>query len=118
MLRGYAIGQGAGTQFFTLMPLILIFGMPGELPKALLMGTGCAGSIIEHSIVLKQLGRVVDFLNTNIWHGDPKDYWNTKLALTPFHDLLDATLSTRGSDGKTPLAYAIDEAIDPNAAAY
>jgi hypothetical protein len=40
MLRGYAIGLGAGTQFLTHLPWILLLGMPGELPRALLMGAG------------------------------------------------------------------------------
>jgi uncharacterized membrane protein len=38
MMRGYAIGLGAGTQALTQLPLVLIVGMPGELPRALLMG--------------------------------------------------------------------------------
>lgn len=40
MMRGYAIGLGAGTQALTQLSWILIFGMPGELPRALLMGLG------------------------------------------------------------------------------
>ncbi|MCP3144986.1 DUF2306 domain-containing protein [Pyxidicoccus xibeiensis] len=38
MLRGYAIGMGAGTQVLTLAPWQLLFGPPQELPRALLMG--------------------------------------------------------------------------------
>jgi uncharacterized membrane protein len=38
MLRGYAIGMGAGTQVLTGLLGILLFGIPGELPRALLMG--------------------------------------------------------------------------------
>ena len=40
MMRGYAIAIGAGTQSFTIMPWILIAGMPDALSKALLMGAG------------------------------------------------------------------------------
>jgi len=40
MLRGYAIGMGAGTQVLTTLPWVLLFGQPGEFPKALLMGAG------------------------------------------------------------------------------
>jgi uncharacterized membrane protein len=40
MLRGYAIGMGAGTQFLIHVPWILILDMPGEFPRALLMGAG------------------------------------------------------------------------------
>lgn len=39
MIRAYAIGQGAGTQFLTHLPWVVLVGPPGELPRALLMGT-------------------------------------------------------------------------------
>ena len=39
MMRAYAIGLGAGTQAVTQLPWILAVGLPGELPRALLMGT-------------------------------------------------------------------------------
>lgn len=38
MLRGYAIGQGAGTQALTTLLWVLIFGPQSELNKELLMG--------------------------------------------------------------------------------
>jgi uncharacterized membrane protein len=38
MMRGYAIGLGAGTQAITQLPLILMFGPPSELNRGLLMG--------------------------------------------------------------------------------
>lgn len=38
MLRGYAIGMGAGTQVLTLMVGALIVGPPSELSRAVLMG--------------------------------------------------------------------------------
>jgi uncharacterized membrane protein len=40
MMRGYAIGLGAGTQALTLMAGELIIGQPSELSRALLMGAG------------------------------------------------------------------------------
>ncbi|GAA2867422.1 hypothetical protein GCM10010517_27000 [Streptosporangium fragile] len=40
MIRGYAIGLGAGTQVLTHLPWVLVFGTPGELPRALLMAAG------------------------------------------------------------------------------
>ncbi|MFI6575504.1 DUF2306 domain-containing protein [Nocardiopsis sp. NPDC050513] len=40
MIRGYAIGQGAGTQVLTHLPWMLVLGVPGELTRALLMGAG------------------------------------------------------------------------------
>lgn len=40
MIRGYAIGLGAGTQAFTHLPWFLLFGTPDEPTRALLMGAG------------------------------------------------------------------------------
>ena len=40
MLRGYAIGLGAGTQVLTNVPWILAFGQPQPLVRALLMAAG------------------------------------------------------------------------------
>ena len=40
MLRGYAIGMGAGTQALTLMAGEMIAGPPNKLSRAVLMGAG------------------------------------------------------------------------------
>ena len=41
MIRGYAIGQGAGTQVLTHLPWFVIVGAnPGEFPRAVMMGAG------------------------------------------------------------------------------
>ena len=40
MLRGYAIGMGAGTQVLTTLPWVLLFGVPDELSRAMLLGAG------------------------------------------------------------------------------
>ena len=40
MIRGYAIGMGAGTQVITTAPWLLLVGPTEELSRALLMGTG------------------------------------------------------------------------------
>jgi uncharacterized membrane protein len=42
IIRGYAIGLGAGTQVFTLLAGALALGAPGELARAGLMGAGWA----------------------------------------------------------------------------
>jgi uncharacterized membrane protein len=42
MMRGYALGIGAGTQVLTHLPWFVLFGKPGELPRLLLMGAGWA----------------------------------------------------------------------------
>ena len=48
MMRAYAIGQGAGTQFLIFLSWILLVGAPGEIGRALLMG---AGWVINLAIV-------------------------------------------------------------------
>jgi len=40
MTRAYAIGMGAGTQVFTLLPWVLLLGAPDEGTRAVLMGAG------------------------------------------------------------------------------
>ena len=54
MMRGYAIGQGAGTQFLTFLPWFLLFGMPGEFPKAMLMGAGWAINLAVAEWVIRK----------------------------------------------------------------
>ncbi|MEM8533036.1 MAG: DUF2306 domain-containing protein [Chloroflexota bacterium] len=46
MIRGYAIGMGAGTQVLTLLFGTLLLGTPGEFAKALLMGAGWVINLI------------------------------------------------------------------------
>jgi len=48
MMRGYAIGLGAGTQVLTHLPWILFFGEPDELTRAWLM---LAGWVINLAVV-------------------------------------------------------------------
>lgn len=40
MMRGYAIGMGAGTQVLTHLPWFIFVGQPGESSRAVLMGAG------------------------------------------------------------------------------
>ena len=40
MMRGYAIGLGAGTQVLTHLPWFILVGKPGELARGILMGAG------------------------------------------------------------------------------
>jgi uncharacterized membrane protein len=40
MIRGYAIGVGAGTQLLTLLSWFILVGTPGESSRAVLMGAG------------------------------------------------------------------------------
>jgi uncharacterized membrane protein len=48
MMRAYAIGLGAGTQVFTHVPWLLLFGEPDELTRAFLM---LAGWVINLAVV-------------------------------------------------------------------
>jgi uncharacterized membrane protein len=40
MIRAYALGIGAGTQFLTNVPWVVLIGPPGEAARAILMGAG------------------------------------------------------------------------------
>ena len=68
--------------------------------------TGSAGPVIERSIVIGHIGRVIDCLNANIWHGDPSNLVSTYSELTPLHGLLEKS---------SALMNAVDGAIDPEA---
>ncbi len=54
MTRSYAIGMGAGTQALTQLPLILIIGAPGELPRALLMGAAWVTNLLFAEWILRR----------------------------------------------------------------
>lgn len=57
MIRAYAIGLGAGTQVLTLLLGALIFGTPGEFPRALLMGAGWVINLaVAEWLIRKRLG--------------------------------------------------------------
>ena len=47
-----------------------------------------AGSTIEQSIAIAQLSRVVEFLNTNVWHGDPSALRSASLKLSALRELV------------------------------
>ena len=58
MIRGYAIGLGAGTQVLTHVPWVLLFGTPGELPRAVLMGAGWViNLVVAEWIIRRRLAR-------------------------------------------------------------
>jgi len=54
MMRGYAIGLGAGTQVFTHIPWFILFGTPSEFPRAMLMGTGWIINIIVVEWIIRK----------------------------------------------------------------
>jgi uncharacterized membrane protein len=62
MMRGYAIGIGAGTQAFTNFFWLLVVGEPGETTVALLMGAGWAINLAVAEWLIRRggaRGRVV-----------------------------------------------------------
>ena len=54
MMRGYAIGLGAGTQALTLMVGEMIGGPPNELSRALLMGAGWVINLVVAEWIIRQ----------------------------------------------------------------
>jgi uncharacterized membrane protein len=54
MIRGYAIGLGAGTQVLTHVPWFLLFGDPGEFSKAMLMGAGWVINIVVAEWIIRR----------------------------------------------------------------
>jgi hypothetical protein len=68
MIRGYAIGQGAGTQVFTLLPWTLIVGMPSELTRDILMIVGWLINLaVAEWIIRRQVRRA------RVGHVQPAD---------------------------------------------
>lgn len=54
MTRAYAIGLGAGTQVFTHLPWFLMYReMPGEAPRAFLMGAGWVINVLVAEVVIR-----------------------------------------------------------------
>ncbi|MBX3059420.1 MAG: DUF2306 domain-containing protein [Anaerolineae bacterium] len=54
MIRGYAIGLGAGTQVLTHLPWFLFFGVPDEFTRAMLMGAGWVINIMVAEWVIRR----------------------------------------------------------------
>jgi uncharacterized membrane protein len=54
MTRAYAIGVGAGTQVFTLLPWAILVGKPGESSRAVLMGAGWVINVIVAEWVIRR----------------------------------------------------------------
>ncbi len=57
MLRGYAIGMGAGTQVITNLPVILTVGPPDTALRAVLMGAGWAINAAVAELIIFRRGR-------------------------------------------------------------
>lgn len=53
MIRAYAVAMGAGTQVFTSMPTMLLFGPPDELRRVIEMDAGWLINIVAAEIVIR-----------------------------------------------------------------
>ncbi|MEI6106335.1 MAG: DUF2306 domain-containing protein [Opitutae bacterium] len=58
MIRGYALGLGAGTQVFTHLPWFLFPSIRGELARTLCMGAGWAINIAVAEWIISRDGRI------------------------------------------------------------
>lgn len=52
MMRGYALGLGAGTQVFTHIPMFLFPNLQGELARTLCMGAGWAINFVVVELII------------------------------------------------------------------
>src|SRR5437588_11436727 len=55
MIRGYAIGMGAGTQVLTHLPWFILVGKPGESARTVLMGAGWMVNVIVAELIIRRL---------------------------------------------------------------
>nr|MBA2243754.1 DUF2306 domain-containing protein [Gemmatimonadota bacterium] len=54
MMRGYAIGMGAGTQVLTHLPWFILVGPPGESSRAVLMGAGWVINLVVAEWIIRK----------------------------------------------------------------
>lgn len=54
MMRGYAIGLGAGTQVLTHLPWFILVGKPGESSRAFLMGAGWVINLLVAEWIIRR----------------------------------------------------------------
>ncbi|CAN5410278.1 DUF2306 domain-containing protein [soil metagenome] len=54
MIRGYAIGMGAGTQVLTHLPWFIFVGKPGESSRAVLMGSGWIINVVVAEWIIRK----------------------------------------------------------------
>ena len=73
MMRGYAVGMGAGTQVLTHLPWFILVGKPGELSRAMLMGAGWViNLVVAEWIIRKERGRRAILSTTANAPGSPQ----------------------------------------------
>jgi len=57
MIRAYALGMAAGTQVFTNLPWLVLFGAPEGLTRDWLMGAGWMINLVVAEVVIRRPGR-------------------------------------------------------------
>lgn len=57
MIRGYAIGMGAGTQVLTHLPYFLLVGKPDESSRAVMMGAGWGLNVVVAEWIIRRGAR-------------------------------------------------------------
>lgn len=57
MTRGYAIGVAAGTQVFTTIPWVLVFGEPDRFTASVLLGAGWVLNLIVAELIIRRRAR-------------------------------------------------------------
>jgi hypothetical protein len=94
----------------------LIGTLPDSASEKDWNGTGSAGPIIERSIVIGHMGRVIDYLNTNVWHGDPSNLWSTLKELMALYGVLESPSAFIGetdnaikAEAAAAVFYALEE---------
>ena len=66
MMRGYAIGLGAGTQVLTNLPWVLVFGTPTASVRAVLMGAGWAINLAVAEWFIRRPQLSADVVRTQV----------------------------------------------------
>ncbi|MEP6496262.1 MAG: DUF2306 domain-containing protein, partial [bacterium] len=66
MIRGYAIGMGAGTQVLTHLPWFIFVGRPGELSRAVLMGAGWVINLVVAERIIRKSRRALDVIRAGV----------------------------------------------------
>lgn len=75
MIRGYAIGMGAGTQVLTYLPWHILVGKPGESSRAALMGAGWIINVLVAEWSIRKRSSSVGVRGIPFWpwfNADPR----------------------------------------------
>jgi uncharacterized membrane protein len=68
MIRGYAIGLGAGTQVLTHVPYFILVGKPDELARALMMGSAWVINFVVAEWIIRRQPKVAPRSRREVQH--------------------------------------------------